>query len=172
MSRSITKRLQLISLFFIVTFASSYGTKLDDDEFSYRLPNNTRPETFDLSLRTWIDSGIFDFTGKLRIRILTSNEASGTVTLHTRQLTVNSVTVQTYSEPPKNVSVTSWNHSEKGEFLTIILAENLLANSKYVVGINYNGTLRWDQGGFYRSSYHDRNGKQRWDLLSNNSKKK
>lgn len=169
MSRSIRKLLPLISLFSIVNF-TSYGKNLDNDEFSYRLPNNTRPETFHLSLRTWIHSGISDFTGKLRIGIITSNEASKTVTLHTRQLTINSVTVQTLAEPPRNLSVTDWAHSAKGEFLTITLGDNLIANSRYVVEIDYDGMLRWDQGGFYRSSYNDRNGQQRLVLLKNNRK--
>lgn len=167
---SISARLYLIEFFvFIVLTVNLTRANINSDvsdEFSYRLPNNTRPESFDLSLRTWIHSGIFDFTGKIRIGIRSSNENQGnTITLHTRQLTVNKVSVTTNTQPPINVPVLNWNHAPKGEFLTIQLSEELLKNSRYIVDIDYNGTLRGDQGGFYRSSYNDDNGNIRLKII-------
>lgn len=144
-------------------FTTSIRSEISE-EFSYRLPNNTRPETFDLSLRTWIHSGIFDFVGIIRIGILTSSKEPGaSITLHTRQLTVNQVSVSTITQPPINVTVLNWSHAPKGEFLTIQLAENFARNNRYIVKIDYNGTLRGDQGGFYRSLYNDEDGNIRFE---------
>lgn len=72
-----------------------------DDPISYRLPNNTRPITYDVHITTRVDKGDFTFTGQVLI-VLQVYDTTSDITIHARQLTINSI----------NLTVTSgvnWN---------------------------------------------------------------
>jgi aminopeptidase N len=118
---------------------------------SYRLPNDTIPIRYDIQLTTRVDEGNFDFTGnvKINLRIVTQ---TNTITIHSKQLTIlstelrNSVGGVIGTQPATLDPVT--------EFLTVqTLVGQLAAGQEYVLEINYNGILRQDDQGFYRSSY-------------------
>lgn len=55
---------------------------------TYRLPNNSIPFSYDLTLNTDIDKGNFTFIGvvKIQIKII---EGSTAITLHYRQTTID-----------------------------------------------------------------------------------
>jgi aminopeptidase N len=133
----------------------------DVDGKDYRLPNNTKPIRYDVSLKTDVNRGETAFTGTVRIRI-EAVENSNTITLHSRQLTID--TIEVFANPdttPILVPSTS-NYVDDVEFLVITASSQMVANQQYLVVITYHGLLRDDNMGFYRSSYKDQDGKTVW----------
>lgn len=132
--------------------------KSKDDQINYRLPNNTKPEAYDIFLKTDVANGNFEFFGsvKITIRVLqTSNE----ITLHQRQLDITSI--ELVQNDGEQVTIVGRKYDKTTEFLSILTAHNALKQgSKLFLRIDYKGTLREDAGGFYRSSYTDENGKR------------
>lgn len=137
-----------------------------DDEPSYRLPNNTYPEEYDISLVTRIHAGDFAFSGVVRISITTFENVSSSIVLHHRQLAIGNIKLWTTNANPVEVPVGAYSYVLQTELLTIPVTNGLSANTKYTLVIEYTGELRLDNGGFYRSSYINDDGVQRY--LPNN----
>lgn len=151
----------------------SFFHKVDDDNFelpeivnfepkteSFRLPNNSYPTHYDISLITDIHLGNFDFFGTVTIDIrMVENSLS---------ITVNSMLMTIYNIDllsPNNQLIESgvrYEQIERLEFLVIYPLSELLQNSAYKVRISYSGVLRTDDYGFYRASYFDEEGKRIW----------
>lgn len=136
-----------------------YADSVDGKE--YRLPNNTIPLRYDVSLTTDVHRGETAFSGTVNIRIQ-ALESSDTITLHYRQLTID--TVQVFSNPdssriliPSEISFV-----EDVEFLKIKVNNQLVVSQQYLVVITYHGHLRDDNMGFYYSSYKNTEGKTVW----------
>lgn len=132
------------------------------DGLEYRLPNNTVPIRYDISLRTEIHAGVFGFTGSVYIRFKTV-EPTTTITIHSRQQTISKVNLlnglgQLLQE---NVLFDLTSKSNV-EFLIITPITPLLPNQELSLYIEYSGTLRGDEAGFYRSSYRRSNGVEVW----------
>lgn len=127
------------------------------DEVNYRLPNNTKPETYDISITTDIAHEIFEFSGTVKIGVRALN-ITDSITLHQRQLKIDRINLET--EFGLNVRVLPPHYDPVTEFLTIYTTdEPLLPANLYFLTITYKGTLREDMGGFYRSSYTNSDGK-------------
>lgn len=132
-------------------------------EVKFRLPNNTVPETYEISLWTLIDQSDFQFTGNVTIGVRAVTNTTF-ITLHQKELSIKSVTLI----DPKNghrivVNRNELDYSEINEFLTISFTDYVLVkDNRYFLTILYNGTLRSDDAGFYRSSYVAENGTVRW----------
>jgi Peptidase M1 N-terminal domain len=125
---------------------------------SYRLPNDTIPLHYDISLHTRIDVPDFNFNGivVIRLRCIT---ATRTITLHSKQQTIISVTLQNANnqviptDMPMQDPVT--------EFLEIrTTSQELQVGAEYTLRISYAAILRTDDEGFYRSSYLGDNGER------------
>lgn len=128
------------------------------DNVSYRLPNNTKPESYDITIMTDIADGHFEFSGtvKIGIRIL---ETTRTITLHQRQLKIDSVKLET--EFGRSIPILLPEYRPDTEFLTITTAGDTISpGNKVFLTIHYKGTLRKDFAGFYRSSYTNSDGKR------------
>ncbi len=124
------------------TFAQQFDT--------YRLPNNTIPETYDVNIRTWIDDSNSTFTGSVRIGIL-ATESTNFIRFHHDVEEIQSVTVLSATEVPIQIGELSYN--SQYDFLTIpIVGTNLTQGTRYFVDINYVGFMN-SFSGFYRSSY-------------------
>lgn len=147
------RRTMVIQKFFFIilsvslTFAAnnhdvvSRGEKpqlLQDNFETFRLPNDTRPLTYDVSIRTWIDEGNLTFTGTVRIGII-AQQSTNTVTLHHRALIIEDVTLLSSSGDPIAIGNTSYD--SVFEFLGIHVSTNLTAGSEYTIVINYRGTM-------------------------------
>lgn len=121
------------------------------DETRYRLPNDTVPETYDITLVTRIDQAQFDFNGTVGIKFLVLN-STRQVTLHARQLTISNVLL--IGESGGLIAVFEPTYNKTTEFLTINTKNTELTKGKrYILSIEYTGVLRTDNAGFYRSSY-------------------
>lgn len=126
----------------------------DINEIKYRLPNNTKPINYDITLITNIDKNEFNFSG-VAVISLQVLETSANITLHARQLTIKSVKLTTLSGIMIRLNPSTYDATT--EFLTIP-TQNLYKDMNYVLTIEYSGELRTDQFGFYRSSYVNSNG--------------
>lgn len=124
------------------------------ENYNYRLPNNTIPKFYNVSLVTRVDQNKFDFSGVVRIELLVL-ENSQKIVLHARQLTV--VSMKLTDSFGRDVSI-SHDYDNVGEFLNILTSESLKAGEKYILEIAYVGELRNDRSGFYRSSYENEEG--------------
>lgn len=132
----------------------------DADGKDYRLPNNTRPISYNISLFTDIHLGVFDFNGTVRITI-EAVQNSNEITIHSRQITIESISL--YSSDSELIQENVlFDEVEDLEFLVIKPTSLLIATQQYIVEITYRGTLRDDNMGFYRSSYKDPEGETKW----------
>lgn len=132
-----------------------------DDGRRYRLPNDTVPESYDITLTTRIDYADFIFNGNVRIGIYV-NESTQLITLHHRQLTITDVQLWTTTSPAQQVALGAYTYDPVLEFLQIPVSVSLTAGVRYSLSIDYTGTLREDNYGFYRSSYRNDDGRQIW----------
>lgn len=121
---------------------------------NYRLPNHTHPETYDIQLITRVDRSDFAFNGFVRIGIVV-DQATNEIVLHTRQLVISGVKlVKMTGNVALEVRLQPYQFDVVPEFLKIRTDGQILnAEDRLILEINYSGTLRTDDAGFYRSSY-------------------
>lgn len=134
---------------------------LEDVFTTYRLPNTTRPNSYDVTLRTWVHEENFAFTGNVRIHI-TAVENTTSITLHHRYLTIEDIRLLSSDANSISPQVVSYSYNVTFEFLTAIVSEALTPGEIYILEIDFTGTLRTDDGGFYRSSYLNDEGSRIW----------
>jgi aminopeptidase N len=118
---------------------------------SYRLPNETRPIRYDISLQTWIDEGKFEFEGSVRIHLRVESEIDHIV-VHSKQLVITETAL--YDSAMNARAILAPELDPVTEFLTVKVVTGVLAaNAEFFLDIKYTGVLRTDDQGFYRSSY-------------------
>lgn len=127
-----------------------------DESVTYRLPNNTRPLHYDILISSGIHAG--DFDGEVTVRIV-AIENSSEITLNSKWLAIKNIDLFNADDQIIQSNVQFQLH-ERVEFLEIIPLQQLLANEEYILRINYAGTLRTDDYGFFRTSYFHENGQQ------------
>lgn len=141
--------------------ASLHTLKNAEHQKNYRLPNNTKPIAYDIYINTRIDEGIFGFNGTVKIEIDVLEESKH-ITLHQRQLSINSVELT--NESHHLIPIIPAHYDSDTEFMTISPTNEILsANSTVFLTINYNGTLRRDLQRFYEIFYLDSNSKRVYD---------
>lgn len=167
------QQFSVVVLLILITFVDAHSNlyaipRVEDIQprqengLQYRLPNDTKPETYDITLNTRVDSQNFTFEGNVKIGITVIEETS-TIKLHHRQLTIVSITLWTTTIPPLLIDLNEFTYDQDVEHLIIPIANGpLLANTSYTVEIIYTGTLRQDNGGFYRSRYLNNDGVEVW----------
>lgn len=133
--------------------------ELRQDNFeTFRLPNDTRALTYDVSIRTWIDEGNLTFTGTVRIGII-AEQSTNTITLHHRELTIEDVTL--LSEAGDTIEIGTTSHDTEFEFFTIPVSNNLTIGDVYFIVIDYRGTMvDNDYSGFYAIRYTNSEGNE------------
>lgn len=117
---------------------------------SYRLPNNTRPESYIINLQTWIDDANVTFVGSVRIGFI-ALESTDFIRLHHDVQQIQSVRVLAIDESP--ITVGNHSYNAQFEFLTIpVIGSNLTQGTRYFLDIEYVGFMN-PFSGFYRSFY-------------------
>lgn len=123
---------------------------------SYRLPNNTIPESYNVQFTTLVHQGDRAFSGSVEITINVVSPTSSIV-LHHRQLTIGTITLTNANGAAiVPLAPAPYPYDPITEFLTINLAANQLplpVGSRYILRIQYSGDLRYDEAGFYLSTY-------------------
>lgn len=124
---------------------------------NYRLPNNTKPNSYDIKIVTMVHQGEFGFTGKITINLQTLEDTK-VITLHKRQLAIGNIELR--DTQGDTFDLDAYEYDNVTEFLKIIPSNNvtLEKDKTFLLSIDYTGELRTDQKGFYRSSYVDANG--------------
>lgn len=121
-----------------------------EENIRYRLPNGTKPETYDLSLRTGISMGEFDYDGLMIINILVLN-ATRELTLHSKGLRITSVRMSD-TNGTGVIALLPWRTNNATDFLIIpTKSAELLAGNRYRLDIKFAGELQRGSRGFYRT---------------------
>lgn len=130
------------------------------DGISYRLPNTTVPIFYEIWISTAIDRGVFEFDGKVTIRIRCT-ETTPEIILHYRELTIFTAIVfdSNFNLIEDDVA---WSQNETLEFLVISPNQLLVQGEEYYVVVNYGGTMTDNGLGIYQASYVDPDGNTRW----------
>lgn len=136
-----------VCLVFHVILSEIYSEAV---ELNYRLPNNTIPETYDITLVTNVHKNDFNFSGTviIGIRVL---ETTYNITLHARKMTIKTIILKANKGP--TIQLYTFTHDNDTDFLTIPSPILLQKNSTCMLYIDYVSELRTDKNGFYRSSY-------------------
>lgn len=139
----------------------------DETPVLYRLPNNTRPISYDLQITTNVHTHTnLGFSGKVGIRFIVL-ETSRTITLHQRQLTIGATSLVLANNPDQSIALAPIQYNAVTEFLTITLATtDLIVGNEYILTIDFNGTHRVDKGFFYLS-YKNAQGVDRYNIHDN-----
>lgn len=152
-----------ISTIFLITFAiSPFNLKrtrkiypTSDNETDYRLPNNTKPQAYSLFISTDIADGIFDYYGIVKINITILKE-SNEITLHQYELNIQAVNLT--SEQGEMIRVQSPYYDQSRDFVIIKTINYTFSPEDTIfLEVKFNGNLREDNYGFYRSSYSESN---------------
>lgn len=149
-----------IVAFSVLLSVCQSAVNITTNEVKFRLPNNTKPESYDIKLVTYFEEKNFTFSGTVAIdvRVL---EATQNITLHVHELlSIESVKLE--SEAKNDVKLDQLAYDKTNQQLTIPTIKQLETGTKYILTIQYTGELRSDSPtGFYRSSYVDSTGQEK-----------
>ena len=132
----------------------------DPEGYSFRLPNNSIPLSYEILLSTAVHEGDFNFNGTVMIRLRTLM-ASNNITINFKQLSINEVHL--FDE--NSIIIQNYVNFETDNFTELLVIRpqfELLANHEYVIQVEYNGVMRTDSYGYYRGSYVNELGITRW----------
>jgi len=122
-----------------------------DPVAEYRLPENTSPISYDL----WFAPNFSDWTvtGVANITIITVAPDVKKVTLNLKDLTVNNVSIVIIDGPKRKVEIEDLVYLTNNEQFEIQLKRPVPLNKRLLLTINYEGKIREDMTGLYKSSY-------------------
>lgn len=124
---------------------------------SYRLPRDTQPLEYGLRLVPKYDGNqnLYTFGGQVEI-VIVVNVITPNVTLNAKDMQIKSVAI-TELKTQTDLAVDSFELDNDAEILVIYVGTNLLTGRQYQVKIVFQGLLRTDMTGFYRSIYKENN---------------
>ncbi|XP_022165263.1 aminopeptidase N-like [Myzus persicae] len=126
----------------------------DDQKMDvFRLPEDTRPLSYDLWFAPNISNSSFEGRAKIVVEIIKPD--TDKVTLNFNGLSVTSVLVTDVTNPklPRDMVVTGINYLTKNEQFEIRLQRIVPINKQLLLTMNYTGRIRDDMIGLYKSSY-------------------
>lgn len=141
----------------------SVNIKQGRADVNYRLPLHIAPVFYTITLEPHLDTGSdpTTFNGSVILDFKTLNEATN-ITLHARQLNIDSNSISVTDIDENNVSISGISYDEETEFYTIFFTEILPADMSYTLSIkSFWGYLRTDNDGFYLAKYTDESGIER-----------
>lgn len=116
---------------------------------NYRLPNDTVPLHYDLTLETDLDN----FNGSVKITIF-AKENTNTVTLHAQNLEVIDLIVTNSND--EEITIKEIEIQEDVNFFVIHLVKNLIQDEIYYLNFRqFRGKLATDNDGFYLALYEE-----------------
>ncbi|XP_050072635.1 aminopeptidase N-like [Anopheles maculipalpis] len=126
-----------------------FSVRSEKDLSSYRLPNDTIPESYTLELSSNVHEQNFSYTGTvvIRVRVL---QTTRSIVLHSLRSTLVQIEVRNSNQ--LNVPIVAIEQDADLETLTIRTGTELLAGI-YQLTVRFENTLRSDVGGFYWTSY-------------------
>uniref|UniRef100_A0A7N6BX71 Aminopeptidase n=1 Tax=Anabas testudineus TaxID=64144 RepID=A0A7N6BX71_ANATE len=118
----------------------------------YQLPHSIRPLSYDLTLNPDLNS--MTFTGRTVINMSVLHNTKRIV-LHGTDLNITKATFKLGDGEDRNVTVLEYKPNEQ---LAIKFSEELKAGQYCVLTLDYSANLSHTYGGFYNSSYYDKDG--------------
>lgn len=128
----------------------------DADEVSLRLPNDTIPIHYDLSLTTRIHSKELTYNGQVDIQIKCVVSTS-TIVLHSRVAQITKVSLKSGAS---ETELKNFSADDDTEFLTILLDTPLVANQEYTLTMVFTGEHSTNNQGWFQASYTNDNGEE------------
>lgn len=150
----------VIVAFSVLLSVCQTAVDLSTNKVAYRLPNNTKPESYDIKLVTFFEEKNFTFSGTVTINVRVL-EATTNITLHAHEL-LSIESVQLETEAKEDVKLNQLAYDKTNQILTIPTIMRLRMGRIYVLTIQYTGELKTDSTtGFYLSSYTDSTGQEK-----------
>nr|WBG54457.1 aminopeptidase N-like protein [Austinograea rodriguezensis] len=128
-----------------------------------RLPRSLRPLHYLVRLQPFV-RGNFSIVGYVEVEVEVVTETS-TFTLHMADIIAHNKTVKIVDAAKRNgkgVRILKQTYDNKREFYHAHLQHPLTRGRRYVLSMEFVGYLNDKLHGFYRSSYKDANGMERW----------
>ncbi|XP_065372517.1 aminopeptidase N-like [Calliphora vicina] len=124
---------------------------------NYRLPNETYPEHYDITLTTNVHTGEKSYKGEVTIYLVVV-KPTAKIVVHARQLKEFNVNIA-------SLSAEEWEelepeYDEERDFLILNRKRDIpfAADTKWKLSLTYSSELREDKVGFYMSTYKDAKG--------------
>lgn len=145
--------------FAVLLFALVRGSSGQDDGAQkmdvFRLPDTSKPESYELRLVPRFDGVNSTFSGVVNITVAMTATVH-VITMNVKDLNVTNVTVQDVQNR-RVLNTTKLVNVERNEQFEIHLEKTMIAHRRYLVSIAYNGKIRTDMSGLYLSSYEENN---------------
>ena len=138
-----------IFLAVILSLVRALPVPFADESDPLRLPKSSVPVSYDLTLRSNIHLGERAYSGSVKIEIIIKQDTD-VITLHNRGLSVTRAKL--VDENNNDIAVTLSYEDDK-DFMHLHAPRELKIDEELWIEIEFNGFLRVDMGGFYRSTY-------------------
>jgi aminopeptidase 2 len=142
-------------LFFSLVSKSISSGPFAVDEFDesneYRLPKNTKPTHYDVWLT--VDVNKMKFFGSVKI-ILEALEKSNFVALNVKDVIVDHTNVTLMDDENQIYKPVNINNDVDTEIINFKFNHMMNVSSLYVLSVQFEGDIRNDTKGLYKSSYH------------------
>lgn len=150
--------LKLAVVIFLYALARSSCDQGDGDQKMdvFRLPDTTKPDSYELKFTPNFDGFNSTFNGEAKINI-TVIKSTNVITLNLKDLNVTDVRITDISSSRlRDIPVIELKNIIKNEQIEIYV-KTIPADRKFEVRILYNGKIRNDMSGLYMSSYQESN---------------
>lgn len=154
MKMRLSSELSVIFLFIIASFVSC------QNPVNYRLSSDVVPSIYDLHIT--VDLENLKFSGIETIHIH-ANQPTTTIELHALDLSIDDVLV---IEGENAIPITATNYNNETQIFSIALGQSLEPEREYKLQMNFEGEIKDDMKGLYRSSYYE-NQVVKWDFHRN-----
>jgi len=145
----------LLLVFVILGLVQSFSGQND---FGH-LPDETEPKSYVLRVEPNFAKETASFTGRVNILIGVKTTTSA-ITLNSKDLIIKEINV-TDVDTNRNIGVHYWDYEKDQERVKIYLHGHVLASRKYTISIQFEGLLRDDGNGFFKSHYSSVSGKRK-----------
>lgn len=143
---------------FLVCFAFAGAISADD---SWRISNNTVPINYDVHINTTFEKEDFAFNGTVVIKLKIENFPDE-IQFHKNLLDIQNILLRSPSGQEINTTLTASKTLENQIYGLKFNSGVHKEIGTYSLTIKYNGTLRDDKLGFYRSNYTNAKGETVW----------
>lgn len=133
----------VVIFLFIVTSAVNSQSSLN-----YRLSNDIIPSIYDLHITVDLENLKFDGSETIHVH---ANQPSSTIELHLLDLSLLDVQV---IEGENLISIISTDYNNETQIFKITLDQSLIPNRDYQLKLKFEGLIKDDMKGLYRSSYY------------------
>jgi hypothetical protein len=138
--------LSLNSVIFLFIIASYVSCQ---NPVNYRLSGDVVPSIYDLHIT--VDLENLKFSGSEKISVH-ANQPTSTIELHALDLSIDDVQV---IEGENAIPITATRYNNETQIFSIVLGQSLIQSRDYELEMSFEGEIKDDMKGLYRSSYYE-----------------